>query len=142
MIQEGGRNRRCQRGRQFRRPRGSSRARADELGIIFELRIHVNSLTLPTLLMTTKVVSCELYVANGELLGSCQATSVTSYIVGRARTDLGGVLVGEWRVGHSLACARESFGNPVRSMRFWETKQAHGLPGIIEAEEKDLRILV
>ena len=93
--------------------------------------IRVNPLTLRTLLMTAEVVSREFHVANGKLLGCCQATSVTGHIeVARGLTGVEGRLEGgesvilkhvqECLFGIQLACR----------MRFQESNELTVFPAL------------
>lgn len=111
MIQGDARSQRCRRGRRFHRPRGSSHARAGELGITFELHPNVKLLTLLALLVTAKVIGREFHVANGKLLRRCQATSVTEATrVARGLTWMEGWLEGGESV--VLEHVQERLGKP------------------------------
>jgi hypothetical protein len=56
-------------GRRFRRPLGSNPSRDDGLADVSRLLCERNDMERCTLLMPTKIESCEFNVANGKLLG-------------------------------------------------------------------------
>jgi hypothetical protein len=93
--------------------------------------------------MSSKIICSKLDVANRELLRGCKQVfyEYALLVTGGNGIYLGVMLVAEWPIGRSSACATVSAGRFVRP-KYMGMRLPYGLPSVIEAKKQDFGILV